>query len=713
MDGSDTATVIKRSASAVYEYITDMQYATDPPMGVSVTEVSRFEVKDGYAILHLDGPVPDVCGMMLMVGTAVLNEDDAGFDRYDDITRTVVVRPGREVLSLMSLDGCRVRILTDMRFIISSIGDFYERYGGLLELPRLIGIPSDPSFPTETEPSEGQRRAVETVLRNPMSYVWGAPGTGKTQFVLATCIRSCLRAGKRVAVFAPTNNSVEQVLRGILSAFGDEDGLEQRIIRLGVPTRDFFDRHPLMCEDRQVQRRMASCERELDLLHEVMYERSCDVCEWDVEELKRRAYRRPTDSEGRVMLADNKDLAESLRELLPLLSLRPETRDAAMSAFNRDFRDVVTEIQHLLFDRERPAAEIEEYSCWTDEDLIGTMFELEAEAEELRTRTTVDRLHRAQIVAATPFQFISRFRPRGSPEDGRMELDVDWIFLDEAGYCGLVQAAALFTNGVPVTMLGDHMQLPPVSQLDADMLRSAVERGGRMRDAYLWDMSALHCESLLRDGPGSLSGTFLESGEPSFRQTARADLTESHRFGPNLASVLDRYVYRNGMTGVSANGNLEISCVDTVCTSREGRENVSEAEAIRAMLCTESPDPQSIAILSPYTAQTSLLKRRISRRYRDCVMTVHGSQGREWDTVVLSVADNGVLSREVPFRFSSSSTEVGRRLINTAVSRAKRRLVIVCDRSFWLEKDGELIGGILGEVPPEGVEVFNRPGPAP
>ena len=93
----------------------------------------------------------------------------------------------------------------------------------------------------------------------------------------------------------------------------------------------------------------------------------------------------------------------------------------------------------------------------------------------------------------------------------------------------------------------------------------------------------------------------------------------------------------------------------------------------------------------------------VGRTYRDCVMTVHASQGREWDTVVFSVADNGVVSRDVPFRFTSSETEVGRRLVNTAVSRAKRRLVLVCDRDHWMQKEGELIGGLLAEVPPDKV----------
>ena len=109
-----------------------------------------------------------------------------------------------------------------------------------------------------------------------------------------------------------------------------------------------------------------------------------------------------------------------------------------------------------------------------------------------------------------------------------------------------------------------------------------------------------------------------------------------------------------------------------------------------------------MAILTPYSVQLALIKKLVGRRYRDCAMTVHGSQGREWDTVVLSVADNGMASRDVPLRFTSSLTPMGMKVVNTAVSRAKRRLVIVCDSGFWAGRPEELLGGILSGATPVG-----------
>ena len=703
MDGRDVSGFIARSADAVLEYIEAMRYVTDPPLGVSVTGVRRCAVGEGYAVLHLESQLQDASGLMLMVDGDVLDEDEAGFTRYDEISRTIVVRPPDAVLDMLSVSGTKVSVLTDMGFLIRAVADFYRRYGDMLALPERRLEPSKPEYPSGSSPSAEQISAVSCVLSNGMSYVWGAPGTGKTQYILATCIRACLDAGGRVAVFAPTNNSVEQVLSGILKAFEGDGSLCEGIIRLGIPSKGFLEDHPGMCEDRHAQRRVAECMRSVDNLTEVMAERCLDVLEWEVLELRDEAVSRPADADGNVMLKDNPDLLERFRDLLGVFSMVPEARDVAVGAVRRDLRDVMDDLVSILYDRERPAASIEEYDHWSDGDIMSEIMALEREAESLRFRDTRDRIGRARIIASTPQQFISRFRPKGSEEDPRMELDVDWIFLDEAGYCGLVQGLALFTNGVPVTMLGDHMQLPPVSVLDEDVLHTAAERGGRLSDAFPWSMSALHCEGVLSEGVAGLRRRFVRSDNPCFRLTSRRDLTSSHRFGQNLASVLDRYVYRNGMRGSSEGGDLEIVCLDATCDHREGRENRGESEAVRRFLKSERPDPGSVAVLTPYSAQVRLLRRMVGRTYRDCVMTVHASQGREWDTVVFSVADNGVVSRDVPFRFTSSETEVGRRLVNTAVSRAKRRLVLVCDRDHWIQKEGELIGGLLAEVPPDKV----------
>ena len=82
-------------------------------------------------------------------------------------------------------------------------------------------------------------------------------------------------------------------------------------------------------------------------------------------------------------------------------------------------------------------------------------------------------------------------------------------------------------------------------------------------------------------------------------------------------------------------------------------------------------------------------------------MTIHGSQGREWNTVIISVADNRSSQRKVPLRFTSSVPPYsGIKVMNTALSRAKTNLIIFCDYEFWAERasKGDLIGKIVADT---------------
>ncbi len=689
------STAVVSSANAIYDYLQDMQWVSDPPKGVSETRADSVDIMDGYAILHLSSALSDTSGLMLKVGKRILTEEESDFRRYDDVSKTILVHPGEDVLAEMASDRVSVSVVSDMKFLIIAVRDFFKTYGDHLELPSKPRGEVHAIYPDMGVPSREQEVAAEGMLEASMAYVWGAPGTGKTQFVLSSAIRGCLDAGERVAVFAPTNNSVEQVLRGILDAIPEKELGE--VIRLGVPTKQFYKEHPGMCEDRQVQRLMDRALESLSNLEELQYERACESIREDIDRLSGCDAWGLTEKDGL-----DRDSVQRVQSVKAVCRLRRATASLA-DADDTTPKEFSSAVGKALFDRERPALHIAEYSDMTDGDIREAMQSLEEEICRLRGSTTGGRITTARVIAATPQQFIARFRPKGSEEDGRMELDVDRIFLDEAGYCGLIQALSLFTNGVPVVMLGDHMQLPPVSEMDDEDLRRWASGCSRLEEAFLWSMPALSCERALTAGIQGLKEDYLGRAPPGFVLTSRFDLTKTRRFGSNLAEVLDRFVYRNGLTGVNGS-RLDIMCIDAVCDHRENRENRAEAEGIRAYLGEESPDPRDVCVLTPYSVQCSLLRSRVPRRYRDCVMTVHGSQGREWDTVILSVADNGIQSRDVPYRFTSSETQIGLKVINTAVSRAKKRLVIVCDRAFWSQRDGELIRGLIevceGDAPP-------------
>ena len=589
MDREELSKVLPDSASSLYSYVEDMQFATDPPMGMSVSEVSSYDVRGDYAVLHLFSPLQDTESLMLMVGSDLYHGDEAGFTRYDDVSRTIVIRPGPELLTLLSVGHPSLMVVSDMKFLIRAASEFLSKHSRSIGFPPRPPSEWEPIFPDGSSPSEQQISAVESILSNGLSYVWGAPGTGKTQFVLATCIRTCIAHGLKVAVFAPTNNSVEQVLRGILKAF-DKKELGDGILRLGVPTKEFLLDHPEMCEDVQAQKRADRLRKSIANMEEILFERTCERMKPNIERIGERleAMGGTDNLEGNVM-----------DDMKPVLSLCSSKMLDIGSLDGKDMRSVLAEAKSALYDRDRPALDIDEYVGISDSEIAELISSMEEELDRILSRCTSRRVKDVSIISGTPLQFISRFRPRHSEDDGRMEMDADRIFLDEAGYCNLVHAACLLSNGVPIAFLGDHMQLPPVCEMDSDMLAASASNGGRLKNAFLWDMNALHCEELLFWPRDALALAYASGAEPEFRATARCNLTESHRFGQNLASILDRAVYHNGMTGLGK-GDLELYYIDAIGAERKERGNEAEKTAIFEYLAKESPDPRSIAILTPY-----------------------------------------------------------------------------------------------------------------
>ena len=96
---------------------------------------------------------------------------------------------------------------------------------------------------------------------------------------------------------------------------------------------------------------------------------------------------------------------------------------------------------------------------------------------------------------------------------------------------------------------------------------------------------------------------------------------------------------------------------------------------------------ESIAIISPYSAQVSLIREKISAAFQPSdhpeINSIDAFQGREKDVVILSMV------RSNPEGLVGFLGEMRR--INVAMTRAKKQLVIIGD-SETLSRDPELSG---------------------
>ncbi len=281
---------------------------------------------------------------------------------------------------------------------------------------------------------------------------------------------------------------------------------------------------------------------------------------------------------------------------------------------------------------------------------------------------------------------------------------LDCLIICNSLYCNVIKGMTLLGFGKPLTLLGDHMQLPPVFEGEQELLRDPEKKLAR-----LWQISSLYMENAV--SCGDLEEFCSRDPEkPKFDRTQVGALTETHRFGPELAGVLARRIYGPRFCSRSENETKILFVNAPKRESDKGKDEEgayrrvshSEATCIRTLMeCNLSRLGVTVGIITPYRRQRRLLSDtmdRLLKKYKmededmeDDIVTVHQSQGREWDIVLFSVTDCFGEKHFTDTVYNAQALK----LINTAVSRARKMLVLVGDAEDWKGKPGQLISELF------------------
>lgn len=709
---------------------------------------------------------------------------------YDNDRNILLIRPSVELVDVFkNLRSSDIKVISDLKFLVQRVKVWYELNGAKIAIPENESslknrISQIQFFPEERlQPSVGQKESLANIFTNPLSYVWGAPGTGKTQFVLAYGVLHYLNNKKKVAILAPTNNSIEQVLQGVIR-MTDIAGVERkRIIRLGTPSRTFAEEFPEVCEEKGTQKKLDEIDRQIAILERVIsYDNAVEEMNNkernlsrfdDLIEANRNRIKALSDLETHIRQKKKKEIdikykAEEIQKLkTDIYSLERRKNSIGYKIFKlfsssvnsidnqidkiqikiveaskeRDFytyeqREIDTtvrikqkiadqkssEVQIILsrlkglfqggtdFDEqisdlsesnlikvkqkivdelksERDAREIDshiiqEYKSTNRNKIQSDLTEYIKLRNKLALSSTKERLKDVQVVACTLDGYIGRY--------AESKLNVEHIFLDEAGYANIIKTLTLFNHRVPITLLGDHMQLPPVCEIND----SEIRRSDEYRNVFLWSQSAVHLDHLFINNRDTCLNQYLKNIPFKPISIKRTSLNETYRFGNNLAQILAQHVYDENFTSINSMGETEILYVHaTKIESPYSRVSTNEVEAIRKIVENlKRMNQNDFVILSPYRKQIKHLNQYLPQERNELkILTVHGSQGREWETVILSVVDTS----DKFFVDSTLAVSRGLNLVNTAISRAKRRLIIVCDKEYWIRQRGQLITDLI------------------
>lgn len=225
----------------------------------------------------------------------------------------------------------------------------------------------------------------------------------------------------------------------------------------------------------------------------------------------------------------------------------------------------------------------------------------------------------------------------------------DYVIMDEASQVDVATGALAMSTGRNAIIVGDCKQLPNVVPPAEKEKSELIFAQYKVNAAYKYVNS------------------FLKSIIEIMPKVPQVTLREHYRCHPKIIDFCNKKFYNNELLIMTKDSGEDdvLKAIRTVEGNHaRGRENQREVDSIQQeILPGLDIDHKEIGIISPYRDQVRLLKRTFTDIECD---TVHKFQGREKDTIIISTVDNKITE------FSDDPN-----LMNVAISRAKKRLVLV------------------------------------
>ncbi len=281
---------------------------------------------------------------------------------------------------------------------------------------------------------------------------------------------------------------------------------------------------------------------------------------------------------------------------------------------------------------------------------------VESIQKEMR-KQVADALRRARLVAMTTTGAVFRY------DDLQQLAPYDLVVFDEASQVSIVHALSLVGWGKHILFAGDPRQLAPVVKSEHP-------------DAKEW-----LGKSLFERMPESAACTCLLD-EQSRMASQICELVSHTFYGGRLKVATDKRNDREWLSerepfNIQSHGTRNVYLVQTEAEAKYSQSMsgwIRYETAVQVVkfvnLLMKRLRYDDVLVITPYRAQGKLVRKMLERAgyKRIQVSTVHRAQGSERDTVIFDpvAADNPFLNND----------DLGPRLINVAVSRAKARIIL-------------------------------------
>lgn len=584
-----------------------------------------------------------------------------------------------------------------------------------------------------------QAEALSRSLAQEVTFIWGPPGTGKTK-TIAVIMDSFIGVGKAVLLTAHTNAAVDEALLKLAEVLSDKNLLEDgKIVRYGTPSRndatlkkmtlDEIEKRkaaPLIKAKAALEEKAKGLEKQLGQLTDLigLNEKLTQVVQEEIAlqdgltridgSLAASEEQLRSVSEGLRHLEEQLEKAKKagfltrvltglhLERIERQIAKRKEeerallAKKAALEADRDKLKKKRTSLQRKFKELTGKIEQLFRQAGLKDgADAHAELQKLQIKLQELKREVStiqaqIDNLRR-EIVENCRVLGVTLSKLHLDPTLYGRNYTV--MLLDEASMAPLPAvffAAGLVTERFVVT--GDFRQLPPIAVAEGSIVERWLKRD-------IFEQAGI-----------------VASYESGFADKRLVKLTVQHRMHPTIAAIVSAKMYGGELetsgetvvktTEIAANepfsGFPVVLCdtseVNPWCTRPPG--SWSRFNVYQAVLCCRIAQQavdtgiKRVGIITPYTAQAKL----IAKLLKDMGLienvraaTVHRFQGGEEDLVIFDAVDGPPFQHPGkplcgPFPEGGRAASEASKLINVAVTRAKGKLVLVANHSFFRQK---------------------------
>ncbi|MBA2710953.1 MAG: ATP-binding protein [Tatlockia sp.] len=257
--------------------------------------------------------------------------------------------------------------------------------------------------------------------------------------------------------------------------------------------------------------------------------------------------------------------------------------------------------------------------------------------------------------------------------------DLGWLLIDEAGQATPQSAVGAIWRTKKVVVVGDPLQLEPIVTLPVTA-QQAISQCFSVSKDWIPKWTSVQ---MLADKATTV-GTFLPYKDNKL--WVGSPLRVHRRCDHPIFSMVNKITYDDLMVyGTTTRFPLtlfESGWINVISQTSEGHFIHEEAKMLRILLdyiMQFDFHPKDIFIISPFKQVIQGLYHFKSFYPELQVGTIHTTQGKEADIVILVLGGNPKSSGAKKWASENSN------LLNVAISRAKRRLYVIGDRTSWKE----------------------------